>query len=171
MKLFSPHNNVDSEDKTSYLGIRYYNEKSILFKNRLLKSVAKLIPEQTKFNTYFPIIVPCYISFQNRLKLDQIICHVFIRFLAKIVKRCILDKRKRPLKIRMREHQLCLKRPGISAAADHQLITGHNVDFSNVKVLRYEKLLSKRLILESLYIKNCKTFDNNTVSRSLLIFG
>ncbi len=171
MKLFSPHNNVDIVDKTSYLGIRYYNEKSILFKNRLLKSVAKLIPEQTKFNTYFSNNCSLLHKFSKSFKIGPNNLPCVYQIPCKNCENAYIGQTKRPLKIRMREHQLCLKRPGISAAADHQLITGHNVDFSNVKVLRYEKLLSKRLILESLYIKNCKTFDNNTVSRSLLIFG
>ena len=77
---------------------------------------------------------------------------------------------KRPFKIRIREHELAIKRPGTSAAADHQNSLCHKVDFSNVEVLHYEKSKSKRLILESLFIRDSETFVNNSISKSLLIF-
>ena len=59
---------------------------------------------------------------------------------------------------------------GENALANHYQ-SGHNVYFGNAKLIHSERDITKRLIGEALLIRNNLTFNGNTTSFNLQIFG
>ena len=75
----------------------------------------------------------------------------------------------RNLSLRLKEHKYSIKSDRSSALSEHSS-TGHFVNFNGAKFIHYENDLSKRLIAESLLLKNKQVLPNNTPSFELRVF-
>jgi len=75
----------------------------------------------------------------------------------------------RNLSLRIKEHKYSIKSDRSSAISEHSN-TGHCVNFNGAKFIHFENDLGKRLIAESLLLKNKQVLPNNTPSFKLKVF-
>ena len=80
-----------------------------------------------------------------------------------------IGKTERRLGDRIKEHVGALHKPNLrSAAADHCLASGHDMDWANISVIDSDPIRSRLLAKETIAIKKLKPSLNNTESSILL---
>ena len=143
-----------------YFGIDYNGPQSEKFLNKIKKFCGKYSPGFLKFSPFyksknsllkiFSKKIKCYNKFENPCvyKINCLNCN-----------QCYVGQTGRTIAIRRKEHERLSE---FSAVSNHVKNTGHSIDFQNPEILCCEGDLRKRLILESLFLKNFNHFVGNT---------
>ena len=80
-----------------------------------------------------------------------------------------LKQTERALSLRIKEHKYCVKTNRYSALTVYSSI-GHCVNLSNAYIMYLENSPKKRIIAETLFIKNSQTFPENKTLFDLNVF-
>ena len=165
-----------SEDsrKQIYFGFQYVNETSVNF----VKNISKLISKNFNFikcTPYFKKGRNLLSYFSPKIKeFNKDTSTGVYRIPCADCSQCYIGETGRALTIRMKEHQAnCRNRnkekSNDSAVVDHSAI-GHSWSFTRAKVINTQRNTRKRMIAESLLIKNHSTVTGNKNSFPLTIF-
>ncbi len=84
---------------------------------------------------------------------------------------CYIGESGRPIEILINEHKNFTGPSGKNAVYDHKMNFNHVMDYTNCRIMRKEDNISKRKLLESLFINSLEVFENNKMSRSLRVFN
>ena len=161
-------NDKENEKESVFLGVPFVGDVSKVFKRRVIKSFRKYYSKK-KLNLYFssgPKLIS-KISKGVKMKTYRPYDCVY-KIPCKGCGTCFIGQTKRLRSLRVNEHKN-YKDDASSAILHHKNNTGHDIDFENVSVLTYVPFLSKRLICESLYMRDYDIFDKN-VGTELTLF-
>ena len=158
--------------KIVYLGIKYFNNKSVKFAQRLAKIISK-------YNETIKV-VPNYKTRRKQIsyfsaKAKNHFQNTSVGVYKLPCKDCDLSyigATGKSLKIRMKQHESsCRNHSNFSAVVNHHEL-GHSIDFANSCVIYPVSHMTKRKIAESLLIGKQKqhVMDGNINSFRLIVF-
>lgn len=166
LKFFGPL------ERPIYFGIDYFGKNSKTFENDVRFIFNKVKPNGSKLVFYHKkeknlanIFSTNYKHFGNDngksgvYKISCLDCD-----------KSYIGQTGRSFAIRLNEHKLFKGEKGKYATFDHITQFHHNLDFVNSHIIKTEYRNDRRLIFESLLMKDHKLFDNNTCSKSLNVF-
>ena len=159
-------------EKTIYYGMHYYGFDTLNYQKDVSKSFTHLKPPGSRLIFYYKkeqtlqsIFARNYKDFGNDPGKSGVYC-----INCQNCDRCYIGQTGRPFQIRLNEHRNYKGDQGKYATYDHHIKTGHQMNFSNARLLWTEYRNDNRLFLESLFMKDHNLLDNNTCSKTLNIF-
>lgn len=174
-KLFSKNRIIKplaiASQKEFFLGVKFYNNRSVKFARSLSKIVNKYFGF-VKIVTYFPSGKKLINYFSQKIKNNNFdTCMGVYQIPCNDCNLKYIGETGRAFKIRIKEHEAnCRNHSNYSAVVNHS-DSGHSLNFSSSKIIYSESHVTRRKIAEALLInQQSHVMDGNINSHSLKIF-
>ena len=163
-----------AQKKTIFFGLPYIGKSTEILGKSVQKLINKHGPNSAQLKIYYKSNAPLSMKFQRKAKPTKMepsrISNCVYKINCKNCDKCYVGETGRQLSIRIKEHMSY--KPGTNSATinSHASQSQHQIDFTNVEVLRFEKDPIKRKLFESLYMSKYKLMDGNQRSVELNLF-
>ncbi|KAF0147214.1 MAG: hypothetical protein FD143_3091 [Ignavibacteria bacterium] len=159
--------------KQLYFGINYNGENSEQYARLINRLLRKYGPCSSQVQVYYRKSASFAQELQRpfRKKRVKANSNCIYRIDCKNCEKCYIGETGRQLNIRIKEHKSAKVGSASATVNTHAAELNHEIDFENVTPLRMETNMTKRKLLETLYMGKFNLFPGNQRSLELNLFN